>query len=266
MCPHLSSNVPDSSTRDIWQWLKVARNVLEFCWYNISITCHKILGRCARPGLIPGPLNLEASMLTITPRRWPDSLQTYDIAQNYRNLHTAVQRCHNITSKYQTTAIFKRSVKANDDSNKTCRHVHDLSLCTKLHMSKHNGSRVLSIKWNVYLNFQPPTMFIFFLVFHKSVITKTCLSFEDLSAYKIIWSYIDWCKFCIHLRILNVTFFNGCSYGIKNYGVEVTFNGMTSLLNVIKIYQLVQKFKGWEEWERNNMVIPLADIFPLGRK
>jgi hypothetical protein len=29
-------------------------------------------------------------------------------------------------------------------------------------------------------------------------------------------------------------FWNGWSYGIKKYGVEVTFNGMTSLLNFIK--------------------------------
>jgi hypothetical protein len=35
-------------------------------------------------------------------------------------------------------------------------------------------------------------------------------------------------------------FWNGCSYGIKKYGFEVTFNGMTSLLNFIKIYQLDQ--------------------------
>jgi len=31
-------------------------------------------------------------------------------------------------------------------------------------------------------------------------------------------------------------FWNGWSYGIKNYGVEVTFNDMTSLLNFMKIY------------------------------
>jgi hypothetical protein len=31
------------------------------------------------------------------------------------------------------------------------------------------------------------------------------------------------------------------SYGIKKYGGEVTFNGITSMLNFIKIYQLVQK-------------------------
>jgi hypothetical protein len=35
-------------------------------------------------------------------------------------------------------------------------------------------------------------------------------------------------------------FWNGLSYGIKKYGVEVTFNGMTSIPNFIKVYKLVQ--------------------------
>jgi hypothetical protein len=39
------------------------------------------------------------------------SLQTYDITQNYRILHKAVQRFRNITSQCRTTAIFKISVK-----------------------------------------------------------------------------------------------------------------------------------------------------------
>jgi hypothetical protein len=39
-------------------------------------------------------------------------------------------------------------------------------------------------------------------------------------------------------------FWNGWKYGIRKYRVEVTFNGMTSLLNFIKIYQLVQKLLG----------------------
>jgi hypothetical protein len=34
---------------------------------------------------------------------------------------------------------------------------------------------------------------------------------------------------------------------IKRYGFEVTFNGMTSLPNFIKIYQLVQKLLGGGE-------------------
>jgi hypothetical protein len=37
---------------------------------------------------------------------------------------------------------------------------------------------------------------------------------------------------------------NYYSHGIKNYGVEVTFNDMTSLLNFIKICQLVKKLIG----------------------
>jgi hypothetical protein len=39
-------------------------------------------------------------------------------------------------------------------------------------------------------------------------------------------------------------FCNGWRYGIIKYGVEITFDGMTSLLNVIKIYQLVPKLLG----------------------
>jgi hypothetical protein len=54
----------------------------------------------------------------------------------------------------------------------------------------------------MYLNNQPPSMFVF-LVFRKSGITKSCLSIEDLSAYKISWSHVEWRnKFCIHLSSL----------------------------------------------------------------
>jgi hypothetical protein len=36
-------------------------------------------------------------------------------------------------------------------------------------------------------------------------------------------------------------FWNGWSYGIEIYDVEVTLNGMMSLLNLMKMYQMVQK-------------------------
>jgi hypothetical protein len=39
-------------------------------------------------------------------------------------------------------------------------------------------------------------------------------------------------------------FCNSYIYGIKNYGFEVISNGMTSLLNLLKNYQLVQKLIG----------------------
>jgi hypothetical protein len=49
-------------------------------------------------------------------------------------------------------------------------------------------------------------MFVFF-VFDKNCLIKSCSSFEVLSVYKISWSHVDWCKFCIHLRSLNVRHF-----------------------------------------------------------
>jgi hypothetical protein len=36
--------------------------------------------------------------------------------------------CPNTASKFRTTTIFKSFVKQNNDSNKTCRYVHDLLL------------------------------------------------------------------------------------------------------------------------------------------
>jgi len=54
-------------------------------------------------------------------------------------------------------------------------------------------------------------------------------------------SHTDWYKSCIHLRSLHVRHFGTVlSYEIKNYGVEVTFNGKTSPLNFMKIYLLVR--------------------------
>jgi hypothetical protein len=81
----------------------------------------------------------------------------------------------------------------------------------------------------------------------KNGIIKRSSTFEGLSAYKISWSYVDWYKFCFHLRSLNVRHFGMVEhYGITKFGVEVTFNSMTSLMNFIKIYQLVQKVLGMD--------------------
>jgi hypothetical protein len=38
-------------------------------------------------------------------------------------------------------------------------------------------------------------------------VIKSCSSCEYLSAYKMTWSHVAWCKFCIHLRRLNVRHF-----------------------------------------------------------
>jgi hypothetical protein len=57
----------------------------------------------------------------------------------------------------------------------------------------------------VNFNFQPPAMFFFyFLFFRKSGLIKSSSFFEDLSAYTISCSYVEWCKFCFHLSSLKI--------------------------------------------------------------
>jgi hypothetical protein len=77
---------------------------------------------------------------------------------------------------------------------------------TKVHLSKCNGSWVVSTKQTMNFNIQLDAMFVFF-VFDKNGLIKSCLSFEDLSVYKNSCYHVDWCKFCIHLRSLNVRHF-----------------------------------------------------------
>jgi hypothetical protein len=43
-----------------------------------------------------------------------------------------------------------------------------------------------------------------FLVFRKVDLLKICPSSEDISECKVLLSYVVWCKFCIHLKSLNV--------------------------------------------------------------
>jgi hypothetical protein len=55
-------------------------------------------------------------------------------------------------------------------------------------------------------------------------------------------------------------------YGIKKNGVEVNFNGMTALLNFIKIYQLVQKLLGGTQTDRETGdLISLTFLFKESR-
>jgi hypothetical protein len=107
----------------------------------------------------------------------------------------------NITSKFAPSPYLKIA------SNKIIIQIKlvgmsMISYYTKVHLSKCNGSWVVSTKklWILTFNW-PPCSFFFF---DKNNLFKSCSSFEDLSVYKIPWSHFDWCKFCIHLRSLNV--------------------------------------------------------------
>jgi hypothetical protein len=67
-----------------------------------------------------------------------------------------------------------------------------ISYFTKVHLSKCNGSWVLCTKQTMNFNIQTAAMFVF-IAFEKNVLIKSYSSFEDLSAYKISLSHVDWC-------------------------------------------------------------------------
>jgi hypothetical protein len=64
-----------------------------------------------------------------------NSLKIYNVARNERILHKVVQCLSHITSKFRNTAIFKSSVRENNDSNKFVG-MFMIFQCTKLHLSK----------------------------------------------------------------------------------------------------------------------------------
>jgi hypothetical protein len=93
------------------------------------------------------------------------------------------------------------SVKENIYSNKSC--ISTIFHCIKLHLSKCNGTRVVSSRQYVHFKFEPQAMFVF-LVSCKTGLKESCPSSEELSVYKISRSYVDWCKFCIQLSSMKI--------------------------------------------------------------
>jgi hypothetical protein len=110
----------------------------------------------------------------------------------------------NITSKFRTIVIFKNCLKIMIQIKLIGMSM--ISYYTRVHLSKCNGSWVVSTKQTMNFNIQTAAMFLFF-VFDKNGLIKSHSSFEDLSVYKISWPHVDWCKLCIHLRSLNVRHF-----------------------------------------------------------
>jgi hypothetical protein len=160
--------------------------------------------------------------------------------------------CSIITRIFWTTAIFKRSVKENNVSNKLIG-MSMVFHCTVLCLSKCSGSWVVSLKQNVHFNFQPSAMIIF-LVVAKVIVLKVVRPLK-------ICQYTKFMVACWLVQVLHPpqnsehpAFWNGRSYRTKNYGVEVTFSVMTSLLNFIKFYHLFQKLT-WVDKHTDRKVI-----------
>jgi hypothetical protein len=71
--------------------------------------------------------------------------------------------------------------------------------------------------------------------------------------------YVDWFEFCIHFRS-HLPPWNDLSYGIKNYGIEVTFNGMLFVLDLINIFFSKTVRGGQTHRQKGDLISPL---FPL---
>jgi hypothetical protein len=93
------------------------------------------------------------------------------------------------------------------------------------------------------LNFNRPPC-SYFSFFAKVVLLKLFILWRSISIqnFMILW----WLVQVLHppQKFERPPYWYDCSYGIRNHGIEITYNGMTSLLSFIKRYQLVQKMMG----------------------
>jgi hypothetical protein len=111
--------------------------------------------------------------LSLTQHMWSKHVQCSNTHAEF--CIQQLQKCGNYTSSWGlhpywpdevkfgnfTITIFKRSIKENNNSNKSCRQIHDLSLHKTL--CKWNSSWIVSIKQTVDFKFQPPAILFFFI-------------------------------------------------------------------------------------------------------
>jgi hypothetical protein len=112
--------------------------------------------------------------------------------------------------------------------------------------------------------FQLPSTFVC-LVFHKNCLIKIVYPIRSIRIQN--FTSPRWL-----LQVLlpprkfdRLQFLNNSSYGIENYGVEITFNGMTSLLTSKEIYLLVQKLLGENTDRQHGDFISLAFLLKESR-
>jgi hypothetical protein len=119
-----------------------------------------------------------------------------------------------------------------------------ISYYTKVHLSTCNGSWVVSTDQTMNFNMQTAAMFEFLCFWQKWSYFKLFIVWRSMSIQNCMVP--RWLVQVLHppQKFERPPFWNGWRYGIRKYGAEVTFNGMTSVLNFIKIYQLVQKVLG----------------------
>jgi hypothetical protein len=116
---------------------------------------------------------------------------------------------------------------------------------TKLHLTNCNGPWVVSVKQNTNFNFQPAKMVSLKVVHPLKIYQHTKFHGPTLTD----------ASFHPPQKFESPSFWNAWRYGIKMHGVEVIFNDMISVLNFIKIYQLVQKLIEGKDRQTYKLVI-----------
>jgi hypothetical protein len=133
-----------------------------------------------------------------------------------------------------------------------------------------NNSKICRVEWYKYCTFflcgcetwsfklrEEHTMFVF-LVFRKCGLC--CSSSENLTEWKISRSCVEQCKFCIHLRSLNVCHFGMVASAVLKWLHQDDLQYHDLLTEFHKNYQLVQKLIVGTECTKR-MMITLAYIF-----
>jgi hypothetical protein len=135
----------------------------------------------------------------------------------------------------------------------------------KLHFYKFNGSWVLPVKLNVNFNCVNRPLCSSVWIVAKVILLKVCHPLKICWHTKCYGPTFSGASFAFTSEVWRLQFWNDWSNSIQNYGVEVTLNGMTSLLNFIKICQLVQMLmQGTHRHRQVGDIISL--LFSLGRK
>jgi hypothetical protein len=163
-----------------------------------------------------------------------DSSQAYGIAQNYRLLHKVIHCFAQHDLRFEplpfSEALSKRII-----FQIKLIGIAMIFYCIKLIFLECNSSWVVSRKYNVNVNIQPPAMLVF-SVFHKTVFMKSCSSFQVLSAFEISWSHIDWCNFRIHVRSFKISPLPYLKTPLVEIMIQMKLVGMSMIFRFAKLY------------------------------
>lgn len=114
---------------------------------------------------------------------------------------------------------------------------------TRLHLSNFNGSWNVTVKQNINFNIYLPSR-LYFCFFFTKIMLKVMYYLEMYLHTKVMVPH--WVVQLFHTpqKIECCNFWMVTATGLRKYGVEVTFKGMTSLLNFINTSWFVKNYYG----------------------